>query len=164
MIISFLYHRDLSHVISLLIKDSYNMIVNHVGHDRLIALMGGTYQRVHEKSKLETLRNRAKLILEYEKNMSEVQRAGEKWHPRYLHFLVLKRDVVMNDEYHTADERAEEMDAQVKSIQEKVEQMDKWKTVMDVKMDRIELKMETKMDEIKNLLLEAVDNLNASRP
>ena len=135
------------------------MIVNHVC-DRLIALMGGTYQRVHEKSALETLRNRAKLILEYEKNMSEAQRSGEKWHPRYLHFLVLKRDVVMNDEYHEADERAEEMDAQVKSIQKKVEQMDKWKTVMDVKMDRIELKMETKMDEIKNLLLEAVDNLN----
>jgi hypothetical protein len=47
----------------------YILIVNIVMLNLLIALMGGSYERVHEKAELETLKNRAKLILEYEKNM-----------------------------------------------------------------------------------------------
>eukprot|EP01046_Picozoa_sp_COSAG06_P088459 COSAG06_NODE_34878_length_468_cov_0.688347_1_plen_113_part_10 len=43
----------------------YILIVNIVMLNLLIALMGGSYERVEEYAKLESLKNRAQLILEY---------------------------------------------------------------------------------------------------
>lgn len=155
------------------------LIVNIVMLNLLIALMGGTYQRVHEKSNLETLRNRAKLILEYEKNMSAAEREGEKWHPRYLHFLVPKSDSVLSDEYNTADERAESMKKQMQHVMDKVDSFDLWRKdvdkkisaidakidekigsiepKMDKKISAIETKIDSSMAEIKSLLQEAIE-------
>eukprot|EP01043_Picozoa_sp_COSAG02_P074890 COSAG02_NODE_15194_length_1194_cov_2.420091_1_plen_136_part_00 len=52
--------------------------------------MGGSYERVEEYSSLETLKNRAKLILEYEKNMQDEELQSDLHNPRYLHILVPK--------------------------------------------------------------------------
>ena len=57
------------------------MIVNIVMLNLLIALMGGSYERVAETAKLVTLKNRAKLILQYETRMSPEELANEQWHP-----------------------------------------------------------------------------------
>ena len=47
----------------------------------LIALMGGSYERVAETAKLVTLKNRAELILQYEMRMSQEEQRNEQWHP-----------------------------------------------------------------------------------
>ena len=60
----------------------------------LIALMGGSYERVAETAKLVTLKNRAELILQYEMRMSEEQLADRQWHPTHLHALVPADDDV----------------------------------------------------------------------
>ena len=61
----------------------------------LIALMGGSYERVAETAKLVTLKNRAELILQYEVRMSPEQlEENEQWHPTYLHALVPADDDV----------------------------------------------------------------------
>ena len=46
------------------------LVVNIVMLNLLIALMGGSYERVAETAKMETLKQRAKLIVEYEQMMS----------------------------------------------------------------------------------------------
>ena len=55
--------------------------MNIVMLNLLIALMGGSYERVAETAKLVTLKNRAELILQYEMRMSTEELKNEQWHP-----------------------------------------------------------------------------------
>lgn len=48
---------------------------------------------VAETAKMETLRQRAELILEYEQMMYQRELDNPQWHPRYLHVLVPKHEV-----------------------------------------------------------------------
>ena len=67
--------------------------MNIVMLNLLIALMGGSYERVAETAKLVTLRNRAELILQYEMRMTNEETNIEQWHPTFLHALVPADDV-----------------------------------------------------------------------
>ena len=58
--------------------------MNIVMLNLLIALMGGSYERVAETAKLVTLRNRAELILQYEMRMTDEETKNEQWHPTVL--------------------------------------------------------------------------------
>ena len=55
--------------------------------------MGGYYEKVAETAKMETLKQRAELILEYEQLMTRRELDNYQWHPRYLHVLVPKHEV-----------------------------------------------------------------------
>ena len=66
----------------------YIVMVNIVMLNLLIALMGGSYERVAETGRLVRQQQRAKLILQYERLMSEADRNNKQWHPKYLHVLV----------------------------------------------------------------------------
>ena len=46
-----------------------------------------------EKAKLETLKQRAELILQFERMMSKAERANPQYHPKYLHALVAADEV-----------------------------------------------------------------------
>ena len=63
------------------VTDRLQVLVNIVMLNLLIALMGGSYERVAETAKLVTLKNRAELILQYEMRMSPEEQANEQWHP-----------------------------------------------------------------------------------
>ena len=65
--------------------------------------MGGSYERVAETANMETLKQRAELILEYEQQMSEIELDNKQWHPSYLHVLVPKYEV--DDEERADEER-----------------------------------------------------------
>lgn len=80
----------------------YILIVNIVMLNLLIALMGGSYERVEAYSKLVTLKNRAELLLEFEKDMSSAEASSDQLHPRYLHFLVPKKQADFDAEDHEA--------------------------------------------------------------
>ena len=64
-----------------LLTDCLQVLVNIVMLNLLIALMGGSYERVAETAKLVTLKNRAELILQYEMRMSREELDNEQWHP-----------------------------------------------------------------------------------
>ena len=66
----------------------YVVLVNIVLLNLLIALMGGSYEKVAEASTRETLKHRAELIMGYEKVMSKAELANEQWHPTYIHALI----------------------------------------------------------------------------
>ena len=63
------------------LTDRLQVLVNIVMLNLLIALMGGSYERVAETAKLVTLKNRAELILQYEMRMSQEEQRNEQWHP-----------------------------------------------------------------------------------
>ena len=46
-----------------------------------------------EKAKLETLKQRAELILQFERVMSTAERENPQYHPKYLHALVAADEV-----------------------------------------------------------------------
>ena len=46
-----------------------------------------------EKAKLETLKQRAELILQFERVMSKAERKNPQYHPKYLHALVAADEV-----------------------------------------------------------------------
>ena len=46
-----------------------------------------------EKAKLETLKQRAELILQFERMMSTAERENPQYHPKYLHALVAADEV-----------------------------------------------------------------------
>jgi len=48
---------------------------------------------VAEKAKLETLKQRAELILQFERVMSKAERKNPQYHPKYLHALVAADEV-----------------------------------------------------------------------
>ena len=81
----------------------------------------------------------------------------EKWHPRYLHVLVPKRDGSMDSEYSVADRRQRAMDAQIGTMQTDLEnlsaKMTEIETNMEKKMDEMKSAQAAKLDEIKELLL-----------
>eukprot|EP01043_Picozoa_sp_COSAG02_P013908 COSAG02_NODE_563_length_20290_cov_23.664108_12_plen_77_part_00 len=68
------------------------MLVNIVLLNLLIALMGGSYEKVAEKSTRETLKHRAELIVGYEQTMSNAELANEQWHPTFIHALIPAND------------------------------------------------------------------------
>ena len=41
-----------------------------------------------ETARMQTLRQRAELILQYEQSQSDLERANQQWHPTFLHMLV----------------------------------------------------------------------------
>lgn len=95
---------------------------------------GGSYERVHEEAGLESLKNKAKLILEYEENMSSSESEVEMWHPQYVHVLVPKHNN-LNLQFSASDRQTPEMDE------------------MKMKISAIE----TSMDEIKAMLERVID-------
>ena len=50
--------------------------------------MGGSYEKVAEKSTRETMKHRAELIIGYEQTMSNAELANEQWHPTFIHALI----------------------------------------------------------------------------
>ena len=66
----------------------YTVVVTIVMLNLLIALMGGSYEQVAQSATLETLKQRAELILSFERMMSSKERNNPQWHPKYLHALV----------------------------------------------------------------------------
>jgi phosphatidate phosphatase APP1 len=124
----------------------------------LIALMGGSYERVEETSKLQTLKNRAQLILEYEKNMSQDQLKSDELHPRYLHVLVPRFSI--DDEHNEKEagvingvkrmlKEQKEQDADMEQLKKDVSEMS---AKMDAKMDAMQVDMTSKLE----ALLQAV--------
>ena len=69
----------------------YIVLVNIVLLNLLIALMGGSYEKVAEKATRETMKQRAELIVGYEQTMSKAQLANKQWHPTYV-FALLPAD------------------------------------------------------------------------
>ena len=74
--------------IAYLVYFEYILLVNIVMLNLLIALMGGSYEKVAEKAERETLKQRAELIVTYEQKMTKAQLANKQWHPTYVHALV----------------------------------------------------------------------------
>ena len=96
-----------------------------------------------EKAKLETLTQRAELILQLESLMSKAERENPQYHPKYLHALV------------AADEVEE------KSLGDKVETKI---SANDQKIDKVEEKvdkMEEKMDGLKDDMAKVMAMLEA---
>ena len=106
-----------------------------------------------EKAKLETLKQRAELILQFERVMSKAERENPQYHPKYLHALV------------AADEVEDELGAEeagvingVKrllmgknSLGDKVEEMQKAIRANDQKVEKIEEKVEKIEDKVDGL-------------
>ena len=113
-----------------------------------------------EKAKLETLKQRAELILQFERVMSKAERENPQYHPKYLHALV------------AADEVEDELGAEeagvingVKrllmgknSLGDKVEEMQKAIRANDQKIEKIEEKVE-KVEEKVDKMEEKLDGL-----
>lgn len=62
---------------------------------------GGSYERVAETAQMQALRQRAQLVLDFEKRMSKAERSNVDWHPKYLHMLLPKdtvEDVLREEE------------------------------------------------------------------
>ena len=120
--------------------------------------MGGSYERVEEYSKLETLKNRAKLILEYEKNMPDEELQSDVFNPRYLHILVPKLAGGFGGEGSASEEAGvvngvKRLFAQYMKDQQKEEATTRQKMdEMQGRIDEVEQKMEKKMDDILAML------------
>eukprot|EP01046_Picozoa_sp_COSAG06_P014978 COSAG06_NODE_946_length_11363_cov_6.766602_4_plen_312_part_00 len=82
----------------------YTVLVTIVMLNLLIALMGGSYERVAETAELETLKQRAELILQFERMMTKAEQKDQRLHPTYLHLLVKKDSDA--EEGNRADEEA----------------------------------------------------------
>ena len=59
----------------------------------LIALQADTYDRVQEKATCEFLRERARVVLDFELFMSEKERKDRRLFPQFIHILVPTGDV-----------------------------------------------------------------------
>eukprot|EP01047_Picozoa_sp_COSAG01_P009058 COSAG01_NODE_367_length_18064_cov_23.990315_2_plen_1367_part_00 len=154
----------------------YIVMVNIVMLNLLIALMGGSYERVAETGRLVRQRERAKLILQYERLMSEADRNNKQWHPRYLHALVpadeleeevgpdeagvingVKRLLLTNAK--SGGSLESKMDKKVEGIQARVGQleskMEKKVSTVEEKVSKVDEKvaqMNTKLDEVLTAL------------
>ena len=58
---------------------------------------GGSYERVAETARMHARKQRAQLILDFERTMSEAERSNVQWHPTYLHLLLPKDDEVQEE-------------------------------------------------------------------
>lgn len=72
------------------------LIVNIVILNLLIALMSESVSRMQDTVRLHTLRERAELIVQYERAQSQKQRENRSWHPTFLHMLRPKHEAGQN--------------------------------------------------------------------
>jgi hypothetical protein len=108
----------------------------------ILSKQGGSYERVHEEAGLESLKNKAKLILEYEENMSSSESEVEMWHPQYVHVLVPKHNNLNLQFSAASDRQTPEMDEEKMKI-----------SAIETSMGAIE----TSMGEIKAMLERVID-------
>ena len=122
-----------------------------------------------EKAKLETLKQRAELILQFERVMSKAERENPQYHPKYLHALV------------AADEVEDELGAEeagvingVKrllveklgknSLGDKVEEMQTAIRANDQKVENIEEKVDGLKDDMAKDMAKIMALLEAMQP
>jgi peptidoglycan hydrolase CwlO-like protein len=137
---------------------------------------------VAEKAKLETLKQRAELILQFERVMSTAERENPQYHPKYLHALVaadevedelgaeeagvingVKRLLVEKLGKNSLGDKVEEMqkaietkisanDQKIEKIEEKVEKVEEKVDKMEEKLDGLKDDMAKDMAKIMALL------------
>ena len=86
-----------------------------------------------EKAKLETLKQRAELILQFERVMSKAERENPQYHPKYLHALV------------AADEVEDELGAEEAGVINGVKRLLMGKNSLGDKVEEMQKALETKM-------------------
>ena len=109
-----------------------------------------------EKAKLETLKQRAELILQFERVMSTAERENPQYHPKYLHALVAVDEVedelgaeeagVINGVKRLLVEKLGK-----NSLGDKVEEMQTAIRANDQKVEKIEEKVEKIEDKVDGL-------------
>ena len=127
-----------------------------------------------EKAKLETLKQRAELILQFEMMMSKAERENPQYHPKYLHALVaadevedelgaeeagvingVKRLLVEKLGKNSLGDKVEEMREMQKAIshemQTAIRANDQKVEKIEEKVEKIEEKVETIEDKVDGL-------------
>eukprot|EP01047_Picozoa_sp_COSAG01_P040377 COSAG01_NODE_3395_length_6148_cov_1.985948_1_plen_1195_part_00 len=160
----------------------YILVVNIVMLNLLIALMGGAYERVAETARLVRQKQRAELILQYERLMSTADRSNLQWHPRYLHALVpadeleeeagaeeagvingVKRLLLSNA--HSGESLESKintrMDQKLQGVQEHMDgRLGQFEREMNAKIDKMDEKMDKTIQKIQAHMDENVVQMN----
>ena len=124
-----------------------------------------------EKAKLETLKQRAELILQFERVMSKAERENPQYHPKYLHALVaadevedelgaeeagvingVKRLLVEKLGKNSLGDKVEEMQTAIRANDQKVEKVEEKVDKMEEKLDGLKDDMAKDMAKIMALL------------
>ena len=96
------------------------VIVNIVILNLLIALMGESVSRVQETARLHALRERAQLIVQYERSQSNKQHQDCSWHPTFLHML--RPQAELSQESGVIEATLKEQSGQILRLESKLEQ------------------------------------------
>ena len=124
---------------------------------------------------METLRSKAKLILEYEHRMSEKQRNNKQWHPRYLHVLLpademgedSEEDGVISGVKRQLALDKQASGAKLDAMKERMQGQDAKLQVLETKMDTIQAEMKGQqqtLEEVTALVKDMHAVLAAHRP
>ena len=133
-----------------------------------------------EKAKLETLKQRAELILQFERMMSTAERENPQYHPKYLHALVaadevedelgaeeagvingVKRLLVEKLGKNSLGDKVEEMQ---KAIETKISANDQKVEKVEEKVDKMEEKLDGLKDDMAKDMAKIMALLEAMQP
>jgi chromosome segregation ATPase len=138
---------------------------------------------VAEKAKLETLKQRAELILQFEMMMSKAERENPQYHPKYLHALVaadevedelgaeeagvingVKRLLVEKLGKNSLGDKVEEMQKAIRANDQKVGKIEEKVEKVEEKVDKMEEKLDGLKDDMAKDMAKIMALLEAMQP
>ena len=105
---------------------------------------------------METLKQRAQLIMQYEQSMSKQQLENNSWHPKYIHLLMPANEV---EEQLEDEEEA----GVINGVRRLLVPLVADKTASEARLQRLEAKVDKLTELLEKATINAQDSYNASR-